>query len=80
MSAEIPFFYLLLVIGQILKQEPAVTAEMMQEYIYTKSETFRGTRALYSECEFALQLMEGSGFIVELEEKGYYGKDKTVVL
>lgn len=56
------FHFVLLAIGEVLKVDPLVNAQTLQNFI-TRNDTFGGYRIPLSDCRNALLLMEQSGFI-----------------
>lgn len=62
MTTVIPFHFLLLAVGEILKVDYIVTPQDIQNFI-TREDTFGGIRVPLTDCRLALQLMESSGFI-----------------
>jgi len=69
----VPFWMLLLAIGEVLKTEEIVTPIKVQNLI-AKDESFGGIRIPLNECRMALSLMESSGFIKYLDTDKYVKK------
>ena len=71
----VPFHFLMLAAGEVLKHDKYVTAQKMQDYVQ-QDEAF-GVRPPLEDCRLALKLLEDSGFVVESIEtvdgvtKGY---------
>jgi hypothetical protein len=59
----VPFHFLLLAIGEVLKINDYVTPQKLQDYIQS-DDTF-GVRPPLDDCRLALELMEHSNFIIK---------------
>ena len=57
----VPFHFLLLAVGEVLKINDYVTAQKIQDFI--QNDDAFGVRPPLEECRLALTLMENSGFI-----------------
>lgn len=66
---EIPFHFILLAVGHVLKERPTVNAVQIQNFM-TRFEEF-GVRPPLEDCRLALILLEDAGFLKELTETDY---------
>lgn len=71
MTTPIPFHFLLLSVGEVLKTDDCVDDQKMQNFI-VRDDAFGGIRVPLEDCRLALQLMEQSGFIVATKKEGCY--------
>ena len=71
MTTPIPFHFLLLSIGEVLKTDILVTPQKMQDFI-VRDDAFGGIRVPLSDLRLALTLMEQSGFVVKRADDKYF--------
>jgi hypothetical protein len=72
----VPFHFLLLAVGEVLKINDYVTAQKVQDFI--QNDDAFGVRPPLEECRLALILMEGSGFIKNNHRDEYVWKSHPV--
>lgn len=66
----VPFHFLLLAIGEVLKVDEYVTPQKLQDFV-ANEDAFGGIRMPLPDCRLALQLMTDSGFIKQAGEEMY---------
>jgi len=69
MFSDVPFHFVMLAVGEVLKVDPFVTAQKVQNFVQEEG-TF-GVRPPLEECRLALQLLEKSHFIHSINEERY---------
>lgn len=70
MHSSIPFHFILLAVGEVLKFNTFVNPQNLQDYV-TEDDSFGGIRVPMDECRMALFLMENSGFITKVDKEKY---------
>jgi len=75
----VPFWMILLAIGEVLKTDEIVTPAKIQNLI-AKDESFGGIRIPLNECRMALSLMESSEFIKYIDTDEYVKKTYTEII
>lgn len=74
----VPFHFLLLGIGEVLKTENIIDPLKLQEFI-AKEDAFGGIRVPLSECRIALNLMRDSDFIASTGDFEYVWKNHPFI-
>ena len=69
MKDVVPFHFILLSAGEVLKTETSVHPQKLQNYIASEG-MFEGIRPTLNECEMALKLLSDAGFLSE--DQGNY--------
>lgn len=70
MPDVVAFHFVLLAVGEVLKVYPTANAQKVQDFIQ-EDEAF-GVRLPLETCRMALDMLEKSGFILQIKE-GEYG-------